>query len=182
VKAPTNAMYEARALTEKIKAAGDDRWDLIIEAYRGGAWEALGYPTWVTYCEREFPDAKDHRPRREWRPRIVDKLREAGMSFHDIAAAIGWEHSTLSREARGDSRPSRQPTGGRLAARAPLPNQFHQVTTALDRAVARLEKLSGDDRLGANRAAIAELCAPELRRATRVLGALMDQLKLEDTL
>src|SRR5690349_25122368 len=119
-------MYEARALTEKIKAAGDDRWDLIEQAYRGAAWEALGYPTWIVYCEREFPDAKLHRPRRELRPRIVTKLREAEMSFRDIAAAIGWDRSILGREAEGDSRPSRR-AGGRLGSRAPLPSQFHQV-------------------------------------------------------
>jgi hypothetical protein len=45
---------EARALTERIKAATRDVCFLLLEAHERRAWSALGYRTWEQYVPAEF--------------------------------------------------------------------------------------------------------------------------------
>lgn len=48
------ADHEARDLTDRISQAADDLWALLLEAYEGRAWAALGYRTWEEYTSTEF--------------------------------------------------------------------------------------------------------------------------------
>ncbi len=48
----TNA--EARELTDRIKAAVEQVWALLLEAHERDAWSALGYTTWEEYVRGEF--------------------------------------------------------------------------------------------------------------------------------
>src|SRR5262245_34056799 len=44
----------AKALTEKIRTAVDNLWELLVEAHEKEAWRALGYNAWASYVETEF--------------------------------------------------------------------------------------------------------------------------------
>lgn len=46
--------HRARQLTDRIRQAADDLWALLLQAYEGGAWTALGYRTWEAYVRAEF--------------------------------------------------------------------------------------------------------------------------------
>lgn len=87
----------------------------------------------------------------------------------------------------GDSGPtSRAITGTdgkRYPAQSPkpvqrpaLPPQFQSVAAELTRVIARVERLQADDRYRTNRAAIANQCLPEIRRAASVLHGLLSDL------
>lgn len=78
----------ARRLTDLIRTGMDDLWDLIIRAWNGRAWVALGYPNWDTYCDNEFHPGRLRLPREERRD-VVVSMREAGMSIRAISAATG---------------------------------------------------------------------------------------------
>lgn len=45
---------EARELTDRIKAAVEQVWALLLEAHERRAWAALGYQTWEEYVRGEF--------------------------------------------------------------------------------------------------------------------------------
>lgn len=45
---------EARALTNRIKAAVEEAWALLLEAHERRAWTALGYHRWEDYVRGEF--------------------------------------------------------------------------------------------------------------------------------
>jgi hypothetical protein len=85
---------EARQITEAIKAAVEQVWLLIRDAYHRRAWLALGYPTWDDYCTKEFRSAPLMVPREE-RPEMVCSLRQAGLSQRAIASATGVSQSTV---------------------------------------------------------------------------------------
>lgn len=61
-------------------------------------------------------------------------------------------------------------------SRPPLPGQFLTVATDMGRLIARLERLQNDDRYRVNRAAIADQCVPNLRRAGEVIQDLLEDL------
>ncbi|MBE5453418.1 hypothetical protein E3G52_000282 [Mycobacteroides abscessus] len=90
----------ARDLTERIRANIDRTWDLIAKAYTDRAWAILGYPTWDTYCEREFSSTWFRLPR-ETRVEVVQSLRDLGLSTRAIAAATGASKGTVSRDLAG---------------------------------------------------------------------------------
>jgi hypothetical protein len=46
--------YEARQLTDEVKADAAALWDKLLALYEGKAHEALGYSSWGTYFEAEF--------------------------------------------------------------------------------------------------------------------------------
>jgi hypothetical protein len=60
---------DARDLTERIKQSVDRVWDLLLDAYSGRAWEALGYRGWGAYVTAEF----DISPRRAYQ--LLDQAR-----------------------------------------------------------------------------------------------------------
>jgi hypothetical protein len=91
---------EARALTDRIKAAVAAAWELIVDAYQRQAWAALDYESWDAYCITEFGTSRLRLPREE-RPEMVRSLREAGLSIRAIGSATGLGKSTIQREIEG---------------------------------------------------------------------------------
>jgi|SRR5690625_99057 len=87
---------EARSLTDKIRAGLEGIYQLIIEAYRGKAWTALGYGTWDEYIHREFGN-QPLRPPLENREEVVQSLRSSGMSTRAIASATELSPRTVRR-------------------------------------------------------------------------------------
>jgi len=89
--------HGARVLTDQIKAKVAVVWDLVCEAYRHRAWEALGYSSWDEYCNREFGSSRIRIPREE-REEIVTGMRAAGMSVRAISSATGAARNTVRKD------------------------------------------------------------------------------------
>lgn len=51
---------EARQLTDQIKETAEQLWRLLLRAYEGKAWKALGYITWAAYVNAEFDMSRTH--------------------------------------------------------------------------------------------------------------------------
>ncbi len=45
---------EARSITDEIRRAADDLYDLLLEAHDRKAWAVLGYGSWAEYVKVEF--------------------------------------------------------------------------------------------------------------------------------
>lgn len=87
---------EASEHTKKIRAWAEFGWQLIADAYQRRAWAALGYQTWDSYCNGEFPSVHLRLPRED-RQQVVTSLRDAGLSTRAIAAATGLSKDTVNR-------------------------------------------------------------------------------------
>ncbi len=48
---------EADALTGQVREEAERTWALLVEAYDGEAWAALGYASWDDYVTAEFDPA-----------------------------------------------------------------------------------------------------------------------------
>jgi len=68
---------EAKKLTQKIKAAVDEVWALLIQAHAGKAWKALGYPTWEAYVSAEFSMSRQRSYQLLDQGRVILAVREA---------------------------------------------------------------------------------------------------------
>lgn len=88
---------EARDLTDRIKTALGVTWELIVDAYQGRAWAALGYDHWDQYCNAEFGGGRLRLPLED-RREVVASLRDAGLSTRAIAAATGMGATTVRRD------------------------------------------------------------------------------------
>ena len=88
---------QARDVTDRIRTALGVTWELVIEAWTGRAWAALGYGTWDSYIAAEFGSARLRLPAEDRREVIVS-LRDAGMSQRAIAAATGVGKGTIHRD------------------------------------------------------------------------------------
>jgi hypothetical protein len=88
---------EARAITDRIRTALEDVWELIKQAYTRRAWVALGYTSWDTYVSSELDRSLLRLPREE-RTEIVTSLRHAGLSTRAIAAACVARIAAPARE------------------------------------------------------------------------------------
>jgi transposase-like protein len=89
---------DARAITDQIKQAVADLWELIVRAYRERAWAVLDYDSWDEYCRREFATLPSRRVSPEERADIVAGLREAGLSIRAIASATGHSVTTVQSD------------------------------------------------------------------------------------
>ena len=87
----------ARDITDQIKTGMESVYHLIRAAYRGRAWQALGFGSWDEYVTREFGDLH-LRPPLEYRQDVVLSLRDAGMSTRAIASATQLSKDTVRRE------------------------------------------------------------------------------------
>lgn len=99
----------AEVLTESIRAATARVLDALTDverdirrAYDGRAWLALGYLSWADYCASEFSDVRLWTSVEERHARTL-KFREAGLSQRAIAALLGVDQATVSRELSGDA-------------------------------------------------------------------------------
>lgn len=87
---------EARRITDQIRIGLEGSWQLIVKAFNGRVWIALGYNTWDEYVRREFGNLVLAVPR-EGRDEIIVSMREAGMSLRAIAPAVGVSKDTAQR-------------------------------------------------------------------------------------
>lgn len=94
----TLSATEARTLTDKIRTTLQFGHKLIVDAWKGSAWSALGYESWDAYCAGEFNEARMIRMDREQRREIVAEMRQAGMSTPAIASGIGVSKSTVHND------------------------------------------------------------------------------------
>lgn len=90
----------ARDVTDRIRSGLVDLEALIIRAFEGRAWAALGYKTWDEYCTAEFTDAIP-RLSIEKRRQLVGALHDTTeMSNRAIAQAVGVDEGTVRNDLR----------------------------------------------------------------------------------
>lgn len=192
----------ARELTDQIRQTLRIGHDLIIQAFRGRAWSALGYQTWDAYCAGEFNEARMVRLDREQRREIVAEMKQAGMSNRAIASGIGVDYKTVMRDAQlvqdvpveirgidGKTRPNLTPVnaGPRPPAAAPAPasqTPRRRPLTDVARDVGwdarklaeKVQRLSDDDRFSANAEQVASHLRSHLTYAIEVYQDLLDRI------
>lgn len=93
----------ARDLTDRIKTTVGVAWELIVQAYTGRAWAALGYANWDAYTAAEFGGLRLRLPSEE-RAEIVASLRDSGLSQRAIASAIDVTPPTVREDLRSGGR------------------------------------------------------------------------------
>lgn len=120
----------ARSVTDRIKLALEATWQLVAEAYQGGAHLALGYGSWDEYVTREFGTSRLRLPREE-RQEVVASLRDAGMSIRAIAATTGASDQTVQRDlaARSESLHLDPPAPSNVR---PFPTPLQQPLDGID--------------------------------------------------
>jgi hypothetical protein len=67
----------ARQLTDEIKAAADNLWELLTEAWNAKAYASLGYKSWRAYIEAEFDFSRQYSYRLINQGQVIKQLREA---------------------------------------------------------------------------------------------------------
>lgn len=92
----------ARALTDRIQAGTTKIQELIITAYQGRAWVALGYASWDEYISGEFASSPLALPR-ETRQEAVQSLKKQGLSLRAIASVTGTSPQTVANDAAAAS-------------------------------------------------------------------------------
>jgi hypothetical protein len=127
---PTMSVDDAKHLTDEIKSALDDVWDLVARAYRENASQVLGYDSWDTYIEAEFGTHRIRVPREEqWL--VVMSLRDSGLTVRDMESATGISKSTVLRHLSQMGHRAK-PTPDTTATR---------IVSSLDKIRTRLENL-----------------------------------------
>lgn len=91
---------QAKQLVARINESIETTTALIIEAFEGQAYIALGYPNWRTFAEAELPHYK-YSP--EDRAKASVDLTEAGLSTHSAAAALGVNQATVVRDVNAQA-------------------------------------------------------------------------------
>lgn len=193
---------QARELTDEIRQTLRVGHDLIIRAFRGSAWSALGYATWDAYCAGEFAEARMIRLDREQRREIVAEMRQAGMPIRAIAQGIGVSPTTVEKDiaplsqsgtepstvtgTNGVERPSRWTDSQRqsrtpaaapkTSPRRPLGDAFTDATYDLNKVTERLERLCADDRFPHNAEQVATKNRGDLLRAAEALAGVLSRL------
>lgn len=189
---------QARDLTDRIRQTLTIGHGLIVEAFRGAAWSALGYDTWDAYCAGEFAEARMVRLDREQRREIVAEMRQAGMSSRAIASGLGVNKDTVNddiRSAGGNPPPAPitgtdgktyqppaprpEPTPAAEPAapkRRALTDQFFDAAYDLVKAVDRVHRLTEDDRWTRNAEQVAAKHRNDLIRTAEALAGVLDRL------
>jgi hypothetical protein len=95
---------EARALTDEIRGDLSATYltvaPKIVAAYRGRAWNALGFTSWDEYCKSEFRGPRMVRFTDAQLDDIVNTLAGEGLPSRGIASAVGIGHATAARKTR----------------------------------------------------------------------------------
>lgn len=100
IKAERNlTKSEARKLTDAIRQGVAELELMIVQAWQGRAWLALGYDSWDDYVAGEFKQAPLALPREERRA-TVQSLRGWGMSTRAIAPVVGISQTQASDDSR----------------------------------------------------------------------------------
>jgi hypothetical protein len=177
---------EAEALTaeivDKLTTAYQDVAPLVVRAFHGRAWNAVGYTTWDDYCRANFHGPRMLRFSEEQLTELCVEFAGEGMSVRAIGSALGIGHATAGRKIRGaDKDGEREPaevigldgrrqTRERRRAMADHPAGKKMPAPAnlpAAEVVFMHVSLSGDDGL-----TYEELCAVTGWRDARVTGAL----------
>lgn len=87
----------AQELTDRIRASARLTAELLVEAYTGRAWAALGYSSWTAYVRAELNADQIKLPRIQ-REMLARAMAEAGASAREIAPTLGVGHATISRD------------------------------------------------------------------------------------
>lgn len=90
---------EALRLTGKIREKVTEIWPLIVEAFEGRIWVALGLPSWSAYCDAHLRGMVPAIDRAERQQRVAE-LRDSGMSTRAIGTALGVDHKTVVNDIR----------------------------------------------------------------------------------
>lgn len=125
----------ARDRAERIRTALNVSWQLVKDAYVDRDWLALGYASWDEYCTGEFSEFRIKLPREE-RQEVVSSMREIGMSYRAIGAAMGIDPMTARADVRGveNSTPESGPapvtgTDGKTYTPKPRPEPEEEPAT-----------------------------------------------------
>jgi hypothetical protein len=113
----------ARELTNRIKAATDDLYEMLWRAHQGKAWAALGYTSWKNYCETEFRMSARHSYRlldfvevrnviREGDPRVTPSSEKQVRPL----AQLDREEQPAAWTCAVEIADGKQPTGKQVAA------------------------------------------------------------------
>lgn len=90
---------DARQLTARIRDALVVADELLLQAWRGRAWEALGYPAgaagWAAYCAAELPELQTLRLRPPALRAKVQGLAREGLSIGAIQGLTGAGRATI---------------------------------------------------------------------------------------
>lgn len=91
----------ARQLTARIRDALALADDLLVRAYEGRAWEALGHTSWEAYCTAELPQLRMLRLSKVAQTEHFTALARQGLSTHATAAAYGVSQGTVRNRLKG---------------------------------------------------------------------------------
>lgn len=136
----------ARNLTNEIRRALEFTWDLVIKAYQGRAWLALGYKTWNDYCVKEFGNQHLAIPRED-RDEVIGSLRSAGLSVRAISDATGLGRGTVGRSisAKAEVESPIPPSGSLEDGEPGVPNGTPGNSDKSSRADSKSQKVQGVD-------------------------------------
>lgn len=87
----------ARRLTARLRDALVVADDLLVQAYKGQAWQALGYSTWTAYVEAELPQLQLLQVKGELRLERVQGLLDHGLSQGAVATVLDVGKGTVNR-------------------------------------------------------------------------------------
>jgi transposase-like protein len=166
----------AKELTDKIRIAADDLWELIAAAYQSKAWEALGYKNWDAYVTKELGELKIRIPKED-RREIVGTLRDAGLSLRAIAAATGYDKHTVTRDLQ-ESRPHLVPAPKQRTKTCPP--KTRQPEAGVKRAISVVAKVTTElASLDFDRelAGLREQALSDLQRAREALNTVITKLE-----
>jgi hypothetical protein len=177
-----------RTLLGDLVRDRDEVLQLVVQAAHAADHLVLGFDSWTEFVQTEFGGLLA-RLDRDDRRESVAHLAMAGLSFRAIAAVIAVDERTVRRDAHAAgaanaapvtvpdnvvgidgkryARPEPQPA--KPARRTPLPDQVWRAVYDIQKAVERLERLTRDDRLPANRAAILDRNGAQLALCSRAL-------------
>ncbi len=77
---------------------------LVIRAFRGRAWNALGFTSWDEYCKETFAGPRMLRLSDEQLTELCVEFADAGMSTRAIGSAAGIGHATAARKLNASKR------------------------------------------------------------------------------
>lgn len=86
----------AEAHTAKLRRDLTSSVAGLIVAREGGAWSAMGYPTWHDYCEQELGNLAELAIPAAERMWLVASMKEAKVSNRPIAERLGCSVGTVS--------------------------------------------------------------------------------------
>lgn len=106
-----------------LQADAEELTELIVRAYRGQAWQALGYVSWEDLRAAEFSQARfweSIEARRERVSRFID----AGLSTRAIGSVLGIDQRTVRRDLAGAANAAASERSTREGADYPPPPEI----------------------------------------------------------